>query len=90
MSDASQMNVAYDLVVIGGSSGGLSVAISSLRSGLRLVRIVEPGSSVVFPSLVAENQLDVGLGETVESIELLQRDGEEDRLVVPQRVPHQK
>lgn len=82
MSNAAEMNVAYDLVVIGGSAGGLSVAISSLRSGLGLVRIVEPSSSVVFPSLVAENQLDVGLGESVESIELLQRDGEEDRLVI--------
>jgi ferredoxin--NADP+ reductase len=82
MSNAAEMNVAYDLVVIGGSAGGLSVAISSLRSGLGLVRIVEPSSSVVFPSLVAENQLDVGLGESIESIELLQRDGEEDRLVV--------
>jgi ferredoxin--NADP+ reductase len=82
MTNASEMNVAYDLVVIGGSSGGLSVAVSSLRSGLGLVRIVEPGNSVVFPSLVAENQLDIGLGETVQSIELLQREGFEDRLVV--------
>ena len=63
-SNGSEMN-SYDLVVIGGSAGGLSVAISSLRSGLSLVRIVEPSGSVVFPGLVAENQLDVGLGETV-------------------------
>ncbi len=82
MTNANEMNVAYDLVVIGGSAGGLSVAISSLRSGLGLVRIIEPSSSVVFPSLVAENQLDVGLGESVESIELLKRDGEADLLVV--------
>lgn len=82
MTNASEMNVAYDLVVIGGSAGGLSVAVSSLRSGLGLVRIVEPGNSVVFPSLVAENQLDIGLGETVQSIELLAREGVEDRLVV--------
>ena len=81
MPNSKLMN-AYDLVVIGGSAGGLSVAISSLRSGLGLVRIVEPSSSVAFPSLVAENELDVGLGETVQSIELLQREGEEDRLVV--------
>ncbi len=82
MTNATEMNVAYDLVVIGGSAGGLSVAVSSLRSGLGLIRIVEPGNSVVFPSLVSENQLDIGLGETVQSIELLERDGAEDRVVV--------
>lgn len=77
----SQMNT-YDLVVVGGSAGGLSVAVSSLRSGLRLIRIVEPTNSVAFPSLVAENQLDVGLGETVQSIELISRSDGDDRLVV--------
>ena len=81
MPNSKLMN-AYDLVVIGGSAGGLSVAISSLRSGLGLVRIIEPSSSVVFPSLVTDNQLDVGLGESVRSIELLQREGEEERLIV--------
>lgn len=78
----TQLMNTYDLVVVGGSAGGLSVAISSLRSGLGLIRIIEPSSSVSFPSLVAENQLDVGLGETVESIELLKRDGQDDRIVV--------
>ena len=81
MPNLNHMN-AYDVVVIGGSAGGLSVAISSLRSGLGLIRVIEPTSSVVFPSLVADNQLDVGLGETVESIELLRRDGHDDRIVV--------
>ncbi len=59
----------YDLVVVGGGAAGLSVAISSQRSGLSLVRIVDRGSSVAFPDLVSENQLDVGYGETVTSVE---------------------
>ena len=61
----------YDLVVIGASAGGLSTAISSLRSGLRRVRIVEASDHVAFPDLVGANQLDIGLGETVESVETL-------------------
>ena len=60
----------YDLVIVGGSAGGLSVAVSSLRSGLGLIRIIERGNAVVFPELVGDNQLDVGYGETVVSIEL--------------------
>ena len=59
---------AYDLVIVGGTAGGLSVAVSSQRSGLSRVRIIEPSSAVVFPALVGEHQLDVGYGETVQSI----------------------
>lgn len=65
---------AYDLVVVGGTAGGLSVAVSSLRSGLGLVRVIESSNSLAFPELVGENQLDVGYGETVESIEKLDSD----------------
>lgn len=61
--------IDYDLLIVGGSAAGLSLAISSQRSGLSRVRIVEGGSSVVFPELVGENQLDVGYGETVLSID---------------------
>ncbi|MFT5201170.1 MAG: thioredoxin reductase, partial [Candidatus Aldehydirespiratoraceae bacterium] len=64
----------YDLVIIGGNAGGLSVAISSLRSGIERVRIIEPGHEVAFPELVPENNLDVGFGEQVESID---RDGDD-------------
>ena len=62
-------NFDYDLVVIGGTAGGLSVAISSLRSGLPLVRVLEAAHAVTFPDLVGENDLDVGYGDTVLSIE---------------------
>lgn len=60
----------YDLVILGGTAGGLSVAVSSLRSGLGLVRVVEPSNSVAFPELATENQLDVGYGEEPVSIEV--------------------
>lgn len=60
---------SYDLVIVGGTAGGLSVAVSSLRSGLRLVRIVEQEHSVAFPELVGENELDVGYGEQVIEID---------------------
>ncbi len=61
---------AYDLVIVGGNAAGLSVAVSSRRSGLERVRILERGTTVVFPELVGEQQLDVGYGETVRSISL--------------------
>ncbi len=64
----------YDLVIVGGTAPGLSVAISSLRSGLGLVRIVEESSTVAFPELAAENSLDIGYGEAVSSIELVDDD----------------
>ena len=67
----------YDLIVIGGSAGGLSVAISSLRTGLERVRIVESSKRVALPDLIGPNQLDVGFGETVSSIDV-----HEDHLVV--------
>ena len=60
----------YDLVIIGGTAGGLSVAISSGRSGIERVRIVEPGSTVAFPELVPENQLDIGYGEAVSAVDV--------------------
>ena len=55
----------YDLIVIGGAAGGLSTAVSSLRSGLKRVRVIEPGTAVAFPELVPENQVEVGYGEQV-------------------------
>ncbi len=64
----------YDLVIIGGNSGGLSVAISSLRSGIERVRVIEPTHEVAFPDLVAENELDIGWGETVVSVDALDDD----------------
>lgn len=61
----------YDIVIVGGTAGGLSVAVSSLRSGLDRIRIVESGHAVVFPELVGESELDIGYGEPVASVEAL-------------------
>ncbi len=70
----SDVQRAYDLVIVGGSAGGLSVAVSSLRSGLRLIRIIERSNAVVFPELVGDNQLDVGYGEWIESVDAIDDD----------------
>jgi thioredoxin reductase len=60
MSSEQPVAALYDLVVIGGSAGGLSTAISSLRSGLKRVRILEAASRIALPDLIGPNQLDVG------------------------------
>ena len=60
----------YDLVIVGANAAGLSLAISSKRLGLTRVRIIERSSNVVFPVLVGEHQLDIGFGESPNSIEL--------------------
>ncbi len=65
----SIVDTVYDLVVVGGTACGLSVAVSSQRSGLR-VRVLEPGNSVVFADLVGREALDVGFDETVTAIAL--------------------
>ena len=67
-------SAAYNLVIVGGTAAAVSVAISSQRSGLGLVRVLEEGSHVAFPALVGEVQLDVGYGEAVVSIDLADHD----------------
>lgn len=61
----------YDLVIIGGNAAGLSLAISATRGGVTRTRVLEPSSTVVFPELVGENQLDVGYGEAVTSVDTI-------------------
>jgi ferredoxin--NADP+ reductase len=70
MSAGTGSDAAYDLVVVGGNSGGLSVAIAAQSGGLGRVRILEPSSAVAYTELIGEHQLDVGFGETVESIDV--------------------
>lgn len=69
MNERPAQEGCYDLVIVGGTAGGLSVAISSRRSGIEEVRVVEAGGTVAFPELVGENRLDIGFGERVVSIE---------------------
>ncbi|MBK9177993.1 MAG: hypothetical protein IPM45_00235 [Acidimicrobiales bacterium] len=63
-------DIGYDLVIVGGNAAGLSLAVSSQRSGLQRVRIIEPTSAVVFPDLVGQEQLDVGYGETTTAVDV--------------------
>ena len=70
MSAGTGSDAAYDLVVVGGNSGGLSVAIAAQSGGLGRVRILEPSSAVAYTDLIGEHQLDIGFGETVEQIDL--------------------
>lgn len=79
MTERPAQEGRYDLVILGGTAGGLSVAISSQRSGIDEVRIVEPGDSVAFPELVGENRLDIGYGEQPRSVDV---DGEDGDLIV--------
>jgi ferredoxin--NADP+ reductase len=69
MAQGSGSDAAYDLVVVGGTSGGLSAAIGAQSGGLGRVRILEPSSAVAYTELIGEHQLDVGFGETVEEID---------------------
>ena len=55
-------------MIVGGTAGGISVAVSSLRLSLGLVRVLDARNAVSFPDLAADNQLDIGYGETVSAI----------------------
>lgn len=82
MTDRPAQEGRYDLVIVGGTAGGLSVAISSQRSGIDEVRIVEPGDAVAFSELVGENRLDIGYGEQVQSIDADSDAGDTADLIV--------
>ena len=76
-------DLVYDLVVAGGTAGGLSVAISSQRSGVQSVRLISRSNQVTFPELVRDNQLDIGYGEMVEAVDAI--DGSDELLIVTNR-----
>ena len=70
VGETDSANVDYDLIVISGTAGGLSVAMSMLQAGLSRVRvIVPPGEAIAFPDLIAENQIEVGYNEQVTGID---------------------
>ncbi len=72
MTQSATTDVAdYDLIVLGGTAGGLSVAVSSLRSGLSRVRVIVPEGSVAFPSLVPENKIEVGYREQILGVDVV-------------------
>ncbi len=60
---------SYDLVVVGANAGGFSAA----TAGLGRVKVLEPGTTVPFGSMLGPQALDISFGETVTSIDV---DGE--------------
>ncbi len=83
MAIHQDFDLVYDLVVAGGTAGGLSVAISSQRSGVQSVRLISRSNQVTFPELVRDNQLDIGYGEMVEAVDAI--DGSDELLIVTNR-----
>src|SRR3977135_55953 len=71
MASRAGSDAAYDLVVVGGNTGGLSVAVAAQSGGLGRVRILEPSSAVAYTELIGEHQLDVGFGESVGRIDVV-------------------
>ena len=58
----------HDLVVIGATAGGLSVAEGARRAGLERVILLERGDSVLMPEVVSRNDLQIAYGEKVQSV----------------------
>ena len=57
-----------DLLIVGGTFAGLSVAIEALEAGLEDVVVVEPGSQVLLPDLIAQHAIDVRFRERTTAI----------------------
>ena len=81
-ADDNTDRAEYDLIIVGGTVGGLSVAIATQEAGLSRVRIIEQGDAISFPELVPEHRLEVGYGEKLLSID---HDGEHVVVTTEQR-----
>jgi len=60
----------HDLIVIGATAGGLSVAEQAHQAGVQRVHILERGDSVLMPEVIGRNDLAIGYGEKVNSIDI--------------------
>ena len=60
----------HDLIVIGATAGGLSVAEAAHRAGLERVHILERGESVLMPEVISRNDLAIGYGEKVSRVDI--------------------
>ncbi len=56
------------LLIIGGTSAGLSAAIEAQESGLDDVVIIEPGTGIVVPDLVGQHAIDIRFRERLETL----------------------
>jgi len=61
---------SHDLIVIGATAGGLSVAEAAHRAGIERVHILERGDSVLMPEVISRNDLAIGYGEKVSLIDI--------------------
>jgi len=59
---------SHDLIVIGATAGGLSVAEGAHRAGLSRVFLIERGDSVLAPEVISRNDLSIAYGEKVSRI----------------------
>ena len=60
----------HDLIVIGATVGGLSVAEAAHRAGIERVFILDRGDSVLMPEVISRNDLGIGYGEMVSLIDV--------------------
>ena len=60
----------HDLIVIGATAGGLSVAEAAHRAGIERVFILDRGDSVLMPEVISRNDLGIGYGEMVSLIDV--------------------
>lgn len=63
-------DLTHDLIVIGATAGGLSVAAGAHRAGIEKVVVIEPGAIVDFPDVLGQNHLAVSFGEVVTSVDV--------------------
>ncbi len=69
----------HDLIVIGATAGGLSVAEAAARAGVKRVHIMDRGDSVLMPEVISRNDLGIGYGEMVTLIDI-----DDDGMVIVQ------
>ena len=60
----------HDLIVIGATAGGLSVAEAASRAGIQRVHIIDRGDSVLMPEVTSRNDLGIGYGEKVTLVDV--------------------
>ncbi|MEM7095049.1 MAG: NAD(P)-binding domain-containing protein [Actinomycetota bacterium] len=75
----AEASLTHDLIVIGATAGGLSVAEGARRAGLANVLLLERGDSVPMPEILARNDLQIAYGEKVQSVDF---DGDSDQVEI--------
>ncbi len=67
---------SHDLIIVGATAGGLSVAEGAHRAGLSRVHVIERGESVFMSEVISRNDLSISYGENVISIDVDEATGE--------------